>query len=99
MSELHGIDDMVIQTPELNQHLSPRSSLAELQKQRKDKNQMSEWLTIMQDTHHRLETMSIGNHPSRNLLNKFEKIQLNDDTIGKPTIKIDIEDVQEEFNY
>lgn len=37
MTELHGIDDLVIQTPELNQPLSRKSSLEELQKQKKDK--------------------------------------------------------------
>ncbi|KMT19964.1 hypothetical protein BVRB_1g010080 [Beta vulgaris subsp. vulgaris] len=58
MAELHGIEDLVIQTPEFEKPLSPVSSLKELQNQSREKATLSEWLTIMKKTQGRLEAIN-----------------------------------------
>ena len=99
MAELHRVEALVVQTPEEVMPLSPRSSLVDLQNQQKDKAQLSEWLTIMKKNQGRLDAKDSGNPQSRQLLNEFDQVQNVDPMSVKTTIKIDIEDIQDEINY
>ncbi|XP_010694020.1 uncharacterized protein LOC104906887 [Beta vulgaris subsp. vulgaris] len=101
MAELHGIEDLVVQTPEFEKPLSPISSLKELQNQSREKATLSEWLTIMKKTQGRLEAINGGKTQARTLLNDFEKVQNDDHSIVKESlaIKIEFEDVKEEIEY
>lgn len=103
MVELRGIESLMIQTPEMEEPLTSRSSLEALQTQLKEKEQLSEWLSIMKKTQQQLDSMEEGNVQSHTLLHEFEKVQspmpkLNAE-IKDSGIKIDFDDIQSEIEY
>lgn len=99
MDELHGIVALEIQESGSEIHISPKSSLKDLEQQKKDQMTLSEWLTIMKKTQSRLEAMNSGILQSRQLLSEYDKVQ---DPVSnlkcQSHIKIDLDDVKDEFN-
>lgn len=87
-----------VQTQEFEEPISPRTSLEQLQNPHKEKAQLSDWLTIMKKAHSRLDAVASGNHQSRPLLLEFEKVA-RPISPAKNTIKVDLEDVQDEIKY
>ena len=99
IAEFHGIAPMVIQTPEVEEPLTPRSSLIELQNQSKEKATLSEWLSIMKKTQDKMDSIAEGNNYSRQSLSDFDDVVTLNNNVEEPAIKIDLDDVKDESGY
>lgn len=65
----------MVETPNFEEPLSPKSFLKSLQQQIKEKQQLSKWLTILKKNQTRMEAIEHSNLQSRSLINEFEKVQ------------------------